>query len=699
MSSRLTIMPPQLADALWQEEDLPVLLDALAKAAELETQHAELPTPGGAIDAWMETACAHIGLEAEPLTLRVTELLERLRSAAPAVIRTGDGYLGLLGIHRRRAHLIVRDGSTLRVKLCDIEAHLLQPLEEPIRDEVQSMLRECGLDAHENGPALEALLRARLGDTIAATCWQLRTPPGAGLWRQLRETGLSWRLHVLLAAHALEYILWLASWRLIGAGALNGRVDSAWMIAWLMLLMTMLPFRLLTTWTQGFLSIGFGGLLRQRILAGALNMDPGQIRREGAGQLLGRALEAETLESLALAGGFNTALAFIEAIFALTIMASGVGGSLQALAFGLCIALATLLGWDACRRRSIWTQERLALTHDLVERMTGHRTRLAQQSPREWHLGEDGAMDTYLNSARGMDRYAGFVTGLVPRAWLFLGLLSLAPAFLAPHPSPAAMAIGIAGSLLGYRALNKMVAGALQVAGAWIAWRQVGPLYRAASQGASPGRFVEPSNGVVIDARELSFQYPGREKAVVSGANLTIHPGDRILLEGESGGGKSTFSSLLAGMHDPASGLLLAGGLDRATLGSRAWRRVVTAAPQYHENHVLSGSLAFNLLMGRQWPPSLQDLKEAREVCQELGLGPLLDRMPGGLDQMVGETGWQLSQGERSRLFMARALLQKPSLVVLDETFAALDPENLRQALTCTLRRAKTLLVVAHPSS
>ena len=71
--------------------------------------------------------------------------------------------------------------------------------------------------------------------------------------------------------------------------------------------------------------------------------------------------------------------------------------------------------------------------------------------------------------------------------------------------------------------------------------------------------------------------------------------------------------------------------------------------------------------------------------------------MPGGMMQMVGETGWQLSQGERSRLFMARALLQNPELVVLDESFGALDPETLRLSLECVLRRAKTLMVVAHP--
>lgn len=90
-------------------------------------------------------------------------------------------------------------------------------------------------------------------------------------------------------------------------------------------------------------------------------------------------------------------------------------------------------------------------------------------------------------------------------------------------------------------------------------------------------------------------------------------------------------------------------------------------------------------------------MKEAEEVCPELGLGELLARMPGGFEQMVGESGWQLSHGERSRLFIARALLQRADLLVLDESFAALDPENLRLALACVLKRAPALLVIAHP--
>jgi ABC-type transport system involved in cytochrome bd biosynthesis fused ATPase/permease subunit len=143
---------------------------------------------------------------------------------------------------------------------------------------------------------------------------------------------------------------------------------------------------------------------------------------------------------------------------------------------------------------------------------------------------------------------------------------------------------------------------------------------------------------------------------VLRGVDLTIHHGDRILLEGSSGGGKSTLAALLVGLRKPESGLLLLNGLDRPTLGDN-WQRLATEAPQFHENHILSGTLGFNLLMGRNWPASDEELLAARELCIELGLGPLLERMPAGMMQMVGETGWQLSHGERSRIFLARALL------------------------------------------
>lgn len=164
-----------------------------------------------------------------------------------------------------------------------------------------------------------------------------------------------------------------------------------------------------------------------------------------------------------------------------------------------------------------------------------------------------------------------------------------------------------------------------------------------------------------------------------------------------SEGPSSEATFALAGLRAPEEGLLLLGGLDRRTLGRGGFRRLVVSAPQFHENHVLSATFSFNLLMGRAWPPERGDLEEARRICEELDLGGLFARMPAGAEQMVGETGWQLSHGEKSRLFIARALLQRAELVVLDESFAALDPETLDRALRCVLARARAVLVIAHP--
>jgi ATP-binding cassette subfamily B protein len=75
----------------------------------------------------------------------------------------------------------------------------------------------------------------------------------------------------------------------------------------------------------------------------------------------------------------------------------------------------------------------------------------------------------------------------------------------------------------------------------------------------------------------------------------------------------------------------------------------------------------------------------------------VLPTRPGKLFQMVGETGWQLSHGERCRVFLARALLQRVGLIVLDESLAALDPPTLERALGVLEARAPTLLVIAHP--
>ena len=101
------------------------------------------------------------------------------------------------------------------------------------------------------------------------------------------------------------------------------------------------------------------------------------------------------------------------------------------------------------------------------------------------------------------------------------------------------------------------------------------------------------------------------------------------------------------------------------------------------------GTVAFNLLMGVEWPPASRTSRAAEARLPRARARRLLDRMPSGLLQTIGETGWQLSHGERSRLFLARALLQKPDVVILDESFAQLDPVNMQLALDAVVSRGQ----------
>ncbi|MEZ4678300.1 MAG: ATP-binding cassette domain-containing protein [Caldilineaceae bacterium] len=239
-----------------------------------------------------------------------------------------------------------------------------------------------------------------------------------------------------------------------------------------------------------------------------------------------------------------------------------------------------------------------------------------------------------------------------------------------------------------------------------MAWQEIRTLFHAATRAPLARHSPLPRNEVttgavdkapIVTMRDVAFRYQTHGRPVLQGCNLELYRGERLLLEGPSGGGKSTLAGILAGLRSPQSGLLLLHNVDQQTMGIGAWRERVVAAPQFHENYILTGTLAFNLLMGRCWPPQPQDITAAEALCRELGLGDLLDRMPAGIQQMVGESGWQLSHGERSRVYIARALLQDADLLILDESFAALDPANLERALATVLTRAQTLLVIAHP--
>jgi ATP-binding cassette subfamily B protein len=700
----------------WPVYRLGEAMAELARRAGLQSQPVAVPaTPGGfepsdleTLGRWVAWAAGRLGLEAEQISTPVPGFERMLRGAGPAVLHVPAGpdrpalVLAILRARRGVVHLVGSDLKIHRHSAAGLRDALCAPAEGQLGAEVDRLLALARVPGARQARARRAMLLDRLAAREVGSCWLLRMPASAGFWRQLVHARMPVKVAWMLACFGVVYLLEITGWALIGLTTLNGRADLAWLVAWALLVLTLVPLRLLGAWLDASFALGVGRLLKARLLAGALGMDLQAVRRQGAGHLLGRVMESQALESLALNGGLGVLVSVLELLIAASVLAAGAGAGLHLALLAGWLLLTLALGGRYFHRLRDWTQSRLAMTHDLVERMVGHRTRLAQEPPGRRDAQDDQAMGSYLEASRAMDQAILPVVGMLPRGWLLVALAGLAPAFVQGTGDPSSFAIALGGMLLANRALGGISGGLAALSRAALAWRQVAQLFRSASANEGSAPFLAAPTAPkapasrLVDASGLAFAYPPQGPPVLQGADLVILHGERILLEGPSGGGKSTLASLLVGLRKPLSGLLLLDGMDRHTLGA-AWHQLATEAPQFHENHILSASLAFNLLMGRQWPAGEEVLAQARQLCEELGLGELLQRMPSGLMQMVGETGWQLSHGERSRIFLARALLQDAQLTILDESFAALDPATLEQCLACALRRARTLVVIAHP--
>jgi len=647
---------------------------------------------------------AAAGVEAQEVEADYRNLGEVIGRLAPGLVQLEvEGSVRLVAVlraSRRRLTIIAPDLSVTTVRTSAVCGWLCEELESAVAATIDDTLARTAVPPPRRLRARRALLRERLGASKIGGLTILRPPPEAGVWSQARFFGLHRRFALLLLTYAFYYALWIGSWVVIGGGALSGQLSMGWMVAWALTLFTLVPSRIAVTWLQGSLMIGFGSLLKRRLLAGAMHSDPDSLRKAGVGQLLGRVMESSEFESLALNGGLAAVVAVVELSMASIVLAAGTAGAALLPLLLAWLVMAAVLFHTIHRRICDWTDTRVHMTHDFVESMVGHRTRLAQEDPSHWHDREEQWLARYTPRSRAVDGALQWLTAL-PRAWLLVGLGCLGYSIIFEAPAVADLAVGVGAVLLCYRAINRLAAGLQDLAIAASAWRKIRDLF-AIPDTLRPGAPAGPppaaeSDGRVIEARGMHYRHADRERPVLADCELRVRRGDRILLQGSSGSGKSTLASILAGLRSPDSGLLLLNGLDAPSWGHGHWRRKVVMASQFGDNHVFMGSFAFNLLMGRRWPASLEDMRTARQVCIALGLDELLQRMPGGMMQMVGDTGWQLSHGEKSRVYVARALLQSADLLILDESFASLDPENTWRSMRCVLDGEPAVLVIAHP--
>jgi ABC-type multidrug transport system fused ATPase/permease subunit len=194
-----------------------------------------------------------------------------------------------------------------------------------------------------------------------------------------------------------------------------------------------------------------------------------------------------------------------------------------------------------------------------------------------------------------------------------------------------------------------------------------------------------------IEFVDVEFSY-ARQKSLLRIPDLRIRTGEQVVIGGENGAGKSTLGKLLVRLYDPVRGSIRFGGNDLRSIQLESLRRQVCYLAR--EPVLFDGTLMTNLRLVRPTATE-QDLWEAVET---VGLASFVASLPDGLQQRIGPGGCQLSGGERQRLAIARALLLRPRVLILDEATSCLDPSGESFVLDNVRRELcqSTLIVVSH---
>ena len=225
-----------------------------------------------------------------------------------------------------------------------------------------------------------------------------------------------------------------------------------------------------------------------------------------------------------------------------------------------------------------------------------------------------------------------------------------------------------------------------------------------------PGARTVPEGPVSVELEDVRFAYPSADKVslasleevaaldtrggveVLHGISFRAEPGQLVALVGSSGAGKSTIAQLVPRLYDVDAGVVRLSGVDVRDLTADSIRATFGMVTQ--DGHLFHESVRSNLLLAR--PEATDD--EVWEVLGRARLADLVATLPDGLDTVVGERGYRLSGGERQRLTIARLLLARPRVVLLDEATAHLDStsEAAVQAALSEALAGRTAIVIAH---
>ena len=199
-----------------------------------------------------------------------------------------------------------------------------------------------------------------------------------------------------------------------------------------------------------------------------------------------------------------------------------------------------------------------------------------------------------------------------------------------------------------------------------------------------------PENGSV-ELQNVSFSYDG-EKDVLKGVSLSIPAGRTVALVGPSGGGKTTLANLISRFFDPQSGVVKIGGVDVRSIPKE--ELIDTVAFVFQNSRLIKASILENVQMGK--PDATRE--EILAALQNAQCDDIIEKLPNGVDTVIGTKGVYLSGGEQQRIAIARVMLKNAPVLILDEATAFADPDNETrvQAALSNLSRGKTVIMIAH---
>lgn len=525
------------------------------------------------------------------------------------------------------------------------------------------------------------------------------------IWPMFRRRWRSLLLSLLLAlltAFAAVGLLGVAGWFLTATALAAGALGSFNLFMPSAMVRALAFTRILSRYGERI--TGHGATmhllsdLRARVFGDLLRLDAGQLRRWRDGDLAARltgdidtldTVFLQSLQPLLVAAVVGCALVATLAFY-MPWAALGVG-----ILWGLCLLIVPV--WLATRVRftGIERQQQAAeLRQQVMQAVEGHADVLALHAGQRAESEFSAACDRLRKAALCDARWAGvsqatllLAGGLAMLMATVAGAMALEAGLLG-----GALLVGLVLAVAGlFDAIGPVLRGALRLGGATAAAARVREIEEGRPRVVDEGANDPVAPAAVLLCRQLGFRHHS-ELPLLEGIDLRIEPGQRVVLTGASGSGKSTLLALLMRLLDPQQGEVLWDDRPLRAISLSALHRHVAMLSQ--ESVVFLGSVRDNLLLAE--PDAADD--ELWQVLQAAGFDEEVRAMPGQLDQWLGEGGRTLSGGQARRLCLARVLLRRAALIILDEPTEGLDPMAEQRFLTSLpeILQGRSLLLVTH---